>query len=254
MAFKLVFFIYLDIKNLKDELDLFDNLITQIKDILECRVESVLQEMSVTSLCETPSDPVTIEEFAKIADESSQKAIQSLSRHILLCESAVNEILDTLKNYLRESDKKLLQSGDQEYYECAMKNDNKSRGQKCQECLPCSYFNFMTQYTQRNNDALIQCTKFTFDTIKKRLQQTNKYLGGAVIKEKVKNPMLKADVILAIPVISVKPTLEDMQSSLNKGVQNMLKMSQDLPEWDHCHKIREAQIKVNIFIVEVKLE
>ena len=86
-------------------------------------------------------------------------------------------------------------------------------------------------------------TKFSFDSIKKRLQQTNKYMGGEVIKEKVKNPLLKADVILAIPNIAVKPTLDDMQSQLNKSIQAMLKISQDLPEWNHSIKLRELQIK-----------
>jgi dynein heavy chain len=97
---------------------------------------------------------------------------------------------------------------------------------------------------QRNNDALIQCTRFTFDSIKKRLQQTNKYMGGEVIRERVKNPLFKADVILAIPIISARPTLDDMQSQLNKAIQSMLKMSQDLPEWKHNSKLRELQIRV----------
>ena len=64
-----------------------------------------------------------------------------------------------------------------------------------------------------------------------------------MVKEKVKNPLFKADVILAIPIVSVKPTLEDMQSLLNKSVQNMLKLSQELPEWHHTTRLRESQIK-----------
>jgi dynein heavy chain len=155
----------------------------------------------------------------------------------------VNEILDTLRKSLRESDQHVLKVTDTDYYECSSKNDGKNRHQRCQECQPCTYFNFLTHYTQRNNDALIQCTKFTFDSIKKRLQQTNKYKGGEVIREKVKNPLFKADVILAIPNVTAKPSLEDMQSQLNKSVQAILKMSQDLPEWKHSFKLKEQQIK-----------
>lgn len=156
----------------------------------------------------------------------------------------MNEILDTLTKNLKESDRNLIKINDHEYYECVTKSDGKNRGQRCQECLPCLYFNFLTHYSQRNNDALIQSTKFTFDSIKKRLQQTNKYMGGEVIKTKVKNPLFKGDVILAIPNVSVKPSLEDMQSQLNKSIQAMLKMSMDLPEWKHNQKLRESQIKV----------
>mgnify|MGYP001810357539 CR=1 FL=1 len=64
-----------------------------------------------------------------------------------------------------------------------------------------------------------------------------------MIREKVKNPLFKADIILAIPNISIKPTLDDMQSQLNKAIQAMLRMSQDLPEWHHAVKLKELQIK-----------
>lgn len=89
-----------------------------------------------------------------------------------------------------------------------------------------------------------QGIKFSFDNIKKRLQQINKYQGGQVFREKVKNPLFKADVILAIPNVTVKPSLDDMQTQLNKCVQIMLKMPQDLPEWKHNSKLRDMHIKV----------
>jgi dynein heavy chain len=75
------------------------------------------------------------------------------------------------------------------------------------------------------------------------LQQANRYIGGQVIREKVKNPLFKADIILAIPNISIKPTLDDMQSQLNKSIQAMLRMSQDVPEWRHATKLKDLQIR-----------
>ncbi len=231
------------IQNVHMELDMFGNLIGQVRDILECRVESVYQKISVTSLCDAPLEPVTIDEFVKITEETVQKGTQLVAKQTILCESAVNEIIETLKKNLRDADRVLLKNDDACYYDCIYKNDPKARGQRCLECLPCSFYNFLTQYTQKNNDALIQCTKYSFDAIKRRLQQTNKYVGGQVFREKVKNPLFKADVILAIPNVTVKPTLDDMQAQLNKSVQSILKMSQDVPEWLHSQKLREIQIK-----------
>ncbi len=66
--------------NIKAELDAFENLGNQVKDILECRVETALQEISVTSLCFMPAEPCTIEEFIKTADETAQKAIILLTK------------------------------------------------------------------------------------------------------------------------------------------------------------------------------
>lgn len=211
---------------------------------MACRVETALQEISNTHLCFMPNDPCTIEEFTKLAEETAQKAIVLLTKYIKFCEAALVDILETLKKHLNESDKKLVSYGqDSDYYECIMKQEGKGKAQRCQECLSCIYFNFLTLYTQRNNEALILCTKNSLDSIKKRLQQSNKYVGGQVIREKVKNPLLKAHIILAIPNIAVKPTLDDMQQHLNKTIQNMLRISMDLPEWNHSVKLRELQIK-----------
>jgi dynein heavy chain len=165
-----------------------------------------------------------------------------LNRNIRFCEAALVEILETLRKNLKEPEINMVKSTDEEYFECLSKTQN--RGQRCQDCINCYYFNFLSVYLQRNNEALIQSTKFTFDFIKKRLQQNNKYMGGQVIKEKLKNPLFQGDIILAIPNITVKPTLDDMQTHLNKVFLTILKISQDLPEWRHSIKIREMQIKV----------
>ena len=78
-------------------------------------------------------------------------------RQITLCEQAVNEILETLTRNLRENERNTITISATEYYDCAFKNDPRYRTQRCQECIPCSYFNFLTLYTQKNNDALVQC-------------------------------------------------------------------------------------------------
>lgn len=225
--------------NIKRELDSFDNSSQLVKDILECRVDSSLSEISSTNICDLPADPCSIEEFSKLAEDSIQRIVILMSKNIRFCEAALVEILETLKKNLKEPEINQVKSTDEEYYLCR----NSSKGQRCQDCINCYYFNFLSIYLQRNNEALIQSTKFTFDFIKKRLQQNNKYLGGQVIKEKLKNPLFQGDIILAIPNINVRPSLDDMQTNLNKIFQNILKISQDLPEWRHSIKIREMQIK-----------
>jgi hypothetical protein len=68
------------LKNVKTELEVFENLCVNIKDIIECRVETSLNEISITSLCNLPNDPCTIDEFMKLAEETAQKAIGQLSK------------------------------------------------------------------------------------------------------------------------------------------------------------------------------
>lgn len=73
-------FLFKDLKNVQAELDSLEYLTNQVKDILECRVESALQSISVTSLCDLPNEPCTIDEFTKLAEETIQKATQTLAK------------------------------------------------------------------------------------------------------------------------------------------------------------------------------
>jgi dynein heavy chain len=68
------------IKVYKDMED-FSNLCIQVQDILECRVENVLESISITSLCEAPMDPITIDDFLKITEETVHKATVTLSKY-----------------------------------------------------------------------------------------------------------------------------------------------------------------------------
>ena len=58
----------------------------------------------------------------------------------------------------------------------------------------------------------------SLDAIKRRLQLNNKYLQGRILEDN-RPPLFKADIILAIPNVVMKPSLDDIQSSLNKSVQ-----------------------------------
>jgi len=57
-------------------------------------------------------------------------------------------------------------------------------------------------------------------------------------------PLFAADIVLQIPNVVTKPTLEDLQSSLNKAVQVILKASQDIPQWEHLIINQRQQQKV----------
>ena len=75
------------------------------------------------------------------------------------------------------------------------------------------------------NDMPCTGTRLSLDTIKRRLQAI-RYTLGDESKEDPKPPLFKVDVVLAIPNVVMRPNLEDLQHSLNKGVQIILKASQ----------------------------
>ena len=58
-----------------------EHLAKQATDILEYRIEAVLEDMSLTALCDLPEeDSITIEEFIRLTEEACMEASQSLAK------------------------------------------------------------------------------------------------------------------------------------------------------------------------------
>ena len=86
-------------------------------------------------------------------------------------------------------------------------------------------------------------TRLSLDAIKRRLQTSNKYTKDK-FDEDQKPPLFCADIVLQIPNVVMKPSLDDLQSSLNKAVQVILKASMDIPQWEHLIMHQKQQQKV----------
>ena len=87
-------------------------------------------------------------------------------------------------------------------------------------------------------------TRLSLDAIKRRVQMTNRAYGREEGAEDTKPPLFKADIILAIPLVVMKPSLEDIQANLNKAVQVILKMTEFVPQWAHLVKQQQQQQRV----------
>ena len=56
-------------------------LIDKAADILECRIEDVLDSMSYTPLCDLPEDePITLEQFIALTDSNCKMAADTLAK------------------------------------------------------------------------------------------------------------------------------------------------------------------------------
>jgi hypothetical protein len=67
-----------------DVMDSFNNLCIKVSDILECRVDNVLLSISNTSLCDAPLEPITIDEFTKITEDTVAKSTSTVSKYKIL--------------------------------------------------------------------------------------------------------------------------------------------------------------------------
>ncbi|XP_046353935.2 dynein axonemal heavy chain 5-like isoform X1 [Haliotis rufescens] len=226
-----------------EDMSSLEKLVKTVNDVLDCRIEAVLQEMSVTALCDLPEDEaIPAEKFLEITEDIVKQASESLATQSQLVEKSVNELVSTLKGKLLPEERTHLSPDDG--YAC-VQPDTKNKKQRCQECQPCSYYSLLNYFTQRNTEALVKCTRLSLDTIKRRLQASNKYTMGDELKEDPKPPLFKADVILAIPNVVMKPSLEDLQHTLNKAVQIILKASANIPQWEHQTLQQKQQQKAD---------
>ena len=71
----------IDIDSIHEALRKLDLLNKQAKDILDCRIEEVLEDMSLTPLCELPEDePIKVEKFLHLTETVCKEAALSLSK------------------------------------------------------------------------------------------------------------------------------------------------------------------------------
>ena len=68
-----------------------------------------------------------------------------------------------------------------------------------------------------------------------------------------KPPLFRADIVLQIPNVVMKPSLEDIQAALNKCVQIILKMTEAVPQWEHLVQQQRLQQKVKTRTAELSI-
>ncbi|GCC35016.1 hypothetical protein chiPu_0013494 [Chiloscyllium punctatum] len=234
------------IENVYDLLAELKHIVKQVSDTLECRIERVLHEMSLTALVDLPEDDlVEPQVFREMTENIVASAGQALSIQSQQLERSMYQLMDGLTQKLKPEE----QANFQDTYAC-LHPDAKQKT-RCQECLPCSYYNLMGHICQKNTDALVKCTKLSLDAIKRHLQVTSSkyeaaksFPGGGV--EATKAPFFKSEIVLAIPNVVMRPSLEEIQSVLNKAVTTILSMSKDIPLWSFAYiHLKQQQIEYN---------
>ncbi|XP_043921456.1 dynein axonemal heavy chain 5-like [Protopterus annectens] len=215
-------------------------LVKEASDTLECRIETVLQNMSLTPLVELPEEePLKVQSFLEMVENVVSTAAKNLAIHSHQAEHSVYEMIDMLKQKMKPADRHSLQKCDS--YVC-LHPDTKMKT-RCQECLPCCYYNMIGHVCQKNTDALVKCTKLSLDALKRRLHVvSSKYQPSKQFnKDQGQVPLFKATIQLAIPNVVMRPSLDDIQYSVNKAVNVILSMAKDIPLWTFAHLHHKQQ-------------
>nr|XP_018669928.1 dynein heavy chain 5, axonemal-like isoform X1 [Ciona intestinalis]XP_026692815.1 dynein heavy chain 5, axonemal-like isoform X1 [Ciona intestinalis] len=220
------------ISGVEDRVGEFKLFVKQLSDTIECRINTILDEIISIPLVVIPDgEPLHINEFVEMTEIACSKGIENLSRLTSVMEQCVDELIEILKSKLKPSDIGVLV----EPYYCTH-HEAKLKGQRCQECLSCIYFNTLHLFAQKNTDALTRCLRDSLDRIKKRLRvksSSSDYGSTSSTPTTPNPPILKTDIILALPNIVIKPSLDEIQHSLNKISQSIVQSCKAIPQWRH---------------------
>ncbi|CAI9729215.1 dynein heavy chain 5, axonemal-like [Octopus vulgaris] len=220
---------FVDIKTSKEAVDRFKVLVKRVTDLLECQIDGTLEKMSMTTLCSIPDNhALTIDDFVEETTKVVAEAATNLSVSSKLIEMSVGELFDLLKSNLELDVKKYLIA--ENGYPCT-NPDTKYKNQPCNECLACGYHNMLIYFTQKNTDALVKSTRMTLNLLKRTLQSNTQYKGD--VKSYWQPALFKSDIILEIPDVVLRPSLEDLQHGLNKAVNIIINMAQNIEPWRH---------------------
>uniref|UniRef100_A0A4W6EPS7 Dynein axonemal heavy chain 5 n=1 Tax=Lates calcarifer TaxID=8187 RepID=A0A4W6EPS7_LATCA len=240
-------------------------LMDRVNDLVEFRIDAVLQEMSGSTLCVLPEDePVTCEEFVQTTRDLCIRQAQNLHTKSSLVEEAANELI----NMLLEFDHNQREEVERVEERSSIENEGRSEGrlfsrntllppasvgpssplvrrkkkrdlmevmeEEAQELL--SYFN------HRNVDALLRLTRNTLEMLRKRIYTSSLIFNSKDSSHSVQQAIFKVNVTLSIPNIAVIPALEEIQQALNRAVECVVSVSKGVSQWS---KERISKRKMN---------
>uniref|UniRef100_A0A8D0GPG5 Dynein axonemal heavy chain 5 n=1 Tax=Sphenodon punctatus TaxID=8508 RepID=A0A8D0GPG5_SPHPU len=219
-------------------------LLDRVNDLLEFRIDAVLQEMSSVPLCRLPEDePLTCEEFLQMTKELCIRGAHTIHLKSSLVEEAANELIIMLLEMMIPSkgeDEVLDHLGSSHTSSQVVAglspSRNKKKKKKELEMLEEEAHELLSHFSHRNVDALLKVTRNTLETIRKRIYSSSmiNFLDSddASKQKQVSQPIFRANINLAIPNIVMMPALDDVQQTLNKAVESIVGVMKGVGQWN----------------------
>lgn len=214
-----------------------EQLIDTVLGIHENRIMETFSNMLKVPLVEVPThDVISIESFIQRTEELCKVAAASLETKSIVVETAVHELMElllpsdhTLPDEIPEN---LTTPGS-----LTMKKKIEKRNKLQQEAdLLYDY------YQQLNIDTLLQLYKTNLETMRKRVAFASAltYMEFSQDEKKDHHPLFVADVILSLPNLVMKPSLEEIQQGMSYVVQTMLTVVKQIYCWGQDRKVTDT--------------
>jgi len=189
-----------------------EQLIININDIMENRIENNLKSLSKTVLVNLPQDAqtFTLDEFVEMQEEWIREESEKLKSKNYEVEGAVEDLIQTI---------------------CSYQLDQHVEPISAEEIQKLSKYYNWSMY-----QALLHATKYSLNQMKERI------CGRRNMPKQILKPFFEVDVHLEGDTCTLKPSLEEVQSAINRAASHVLKSTKNVQNWnqkDQPEELRE---------------
>jgi dynein heavy chain len=179
-----------------------EQLIININDIMENRIENNLKSLSKTVLVNLPQDAqtYTLDDFVEMQEEWIREESEKLKSKNYEVEGAVEDLIQTI---------------------CSYQLDQHVEPISAEEIQKLSKYYNWSMY-----QALLHATKYSLNQMKERI------CGRRNMPKQILKPFFEVDVHLEGDTCTLKPTLEEVQSAINRAASHVLKSTKHVQNWN----------------------
>ncbi|XP_037533193.1 dynein heavy chain 5, axonemal [Nematolebias whitei] len=270
------------LSSIEKTLEDLELLMDRVNDLVEFRIDAVLQEMSRSTLCVLPEEePATCEEFVKTTRDQCIKQAQTLHMKSTLVEEAANELINMLMEFDHShkeeegkveeesnAEKKTMDhlntEGEDEHLSDSRLFSRNTLGtatstgpssplvrrkkRRNLEVMEEEAQKLLSYFNHCYMDALLRVTRNTLEMIRKRIHTSSltpifsESDSLSHGKGSGQQTIFRVNVTLSIPNIVMVPALEEVQQALNQAVECVVSVSKGVSQWS---KDRISKKKIN---------
>ena len=186
----------------------FEELVRKVCDILENRVEGNLKAISKTLLVELPSDQsFTLEQFVMLQEKTTKQKTAMLDSKNQEVERSINDVIHLLKTFQLETPTPVPADAIEALW---------------------------VHYSKLMYLSVLRCTKQSFFSLKNRLKGQGS--SGFLY---IDRPFFDVDIELSLPLVTMNPSLDEIQAAINRCALNILRCSKSIYQWAKGNGIRD---------------
>ena len=169
---------------------------------MENRIENNLKSLSKTVLVNLPQDAqtYTLDDFVEMQEEWIREESEKLKSKNYEVEGAVEDLIQTI---------------------CSYQLDQHVEPISAEEIQKLSKYYNWSMY-----QALLHATKYSLNQMKERI------CGRRNMPKQILKPFFEVDVHLEGDTCTLKPTLEEVQSAINRAASHVLKSTKHVQNWN----------------------